>query len=435
MKAILLFLLLSASNFIYAQCDDQRYLKKVFADVNVQKSISYHGPKLGPGGNLTILDFDLYEPKDDTVALRPLVIMMHGGAFLKLPIVNKRSPDIVLLSEDLAKRGYVVISPEYRLEDNLFNLLNRDAMVKIVAASLFDINELFCWLRDSYDNGNPYKIDFNRVFVGGVSAGAVIALQGLFLDRNEQLGEEFLSYANEVAALDGIDIQEDVLDKKYCGAKILGGMSMSGALLDTTWIVNKPTGILFIHGTADPIIPYGYDYPFGFTSLPKLFGTEYLYDITKQKGMTVEADIYPGTGHVPIIGDLDLADLFGDEPIEFIFNDQRLDSAKEHMASFFYKMLGCSTSVGIAEQVHYGQLNLFPNPNNGIFYMDIPQGFTGKKVTITLTDIIGKTVHQQTASGTNRIQIIESLTNGLYSITVSFEGINDVYTGKIMVNR
>ncbi|MBX7227043.1 MAG: T9SS type A sorting domain-containing protein [Chitinophagales bacterium] len=435
MKAILLFAMLLMSNFMYAQCDNQRYLKKVFSDVNVQKNISYHGPKLGPGGNLTILDFDLYEPKDDTAALRPLVIMMHGGAFLKLPIVNKRSPDIVLLSEDLAKRGYVVISPEYRLEDNLFNLLNKDAMVKIVAASLFDVNELFCWLRDSYDNGNPYKIDLDRVFVGGVSAGAVIALQGLFLDRNEQLGEEFLGYANEVAALDGIDIQADVLDKKYCGAKILGGMSMSGALLDTSWIVNKPTGILFIHGTADPIIPYGYDYPFGFTTLPKLFGTEYLYDITKRKGLTVEADVYPGAGHVPIIGDLDLADLFGNEPIEFIFNDQRLDSAKEHTATFFYKMLGCSPSVGVHEQVYYGQLHMFPNPSDGTFFMDIPQGFVGKKVEIVLTDIIGKVVYQSIMNGTNRIQIAEPLANGLYGITVSFEGINEVYTGKIMVNR
>ena len=56
-----------------------------------------------------------------------------------------------------------------------------------------------------------------------------------------------MSYAEEVATLDGIDITDDVLNKKFCDAKILGGVSISGALLDTTWIVPKTTGIQLFH--------------------------------------------------------------------------------------------------------------------------------------------------------------------------------------------
>lgn len=431
----LLVLIIFCAQNAFSQCDGNRYLTKVFNQIKIQNAVDYGGIKLAIDGSQTKLDYDLYEPKDDTAALRPLVIMMHGGAFFNFPIVTKRSPDIVELSTDLAKRGYVVISPEYRLLRNPLSLVNEKAMVQIVAATLFDINGLLCKMVERYNNGNPDRIDINRVFVGGVSAGAVIALQGLYLDTKEQLGQPFLTYAEEMAAKDGIDITEDVLANKFCNAKILGGVSISGALLDTNWIVKKETGILFIHGTKDPIIPYGYDYPFGINTLPKLAGPEVIFDIIKNTGTTVEQDIYEGAGHVPFFG-LSLDELFDSNPSDFIFDIERLDSTKNHIAQFFYKLMGCELPVvGIAQHTNYGNLNIYPNPNNGYFIIEIPEAFYAKNGHYEMVDIIGRTVKSGTFDMNNHKVVIDSkLSKGIYVIKLSSDEVNIKYTGKILVN-
>ena len=419
-----------------AQCDGQRYLNRIFDRVKTTMAIDYGGAKEGPDGSFTILDYDLYEPIGDTAQLRPVAILIHGGAFFNLPIVNKRSPDIVELATDLAQRGYVTISPEYRLLKNPLSLLDDKPMVQIVAAALFDINSLICQLVDSYYNGNPYRIDINRFFVGGVSAGAVLALQGLYLDKKEQLGQPFLSYAEEVATLDGIDITDDVLNKKFCDAKILGGVSISGALLDTTWIVPKTTGILFVHGTRDPVIPYGYDYPFHIPTLPKLAGPKVIYDIIKSTGTPVEQDIYGGAGHVPIIG-VSLDELFSNDPIDFIFDTQKMDSTKNHIANFFYKMMGCDLpAVGIAQHVNYGNLNMYPNPNNGKFYIDLPKALLGIEGNYQIIDLLGKTVFSNTITLNQKNILIDTkLSAGIYTIVLNGDGLKTKFTGKILITQ
>lgn len=438
MKTIVHFILIFFffSQQLFAQCDGKRYLNKTFDRVKTTMAIDYGGTKKAPDGSLTILDYDLYEPIGDTAQLRPVVILIHGGAFFNLPIVTKKSPDIVELATDLAQRGYVAVSPEYRLLRNPLSLLDDKSMVQIVTASIFDINNLICHLVDSYHNGNPNRIDINKFFVGGVSAGAVLALQGLYLDRKEQLGEPFLTYAEEVAEMDGIDITEDVLNKKFCGAKILGGLSISGALLDTAWITPKSTGILFIHGTRDPVIPYGYDYPFHLPNLPKLAGPKIIYDIIKRTGTPVEQDIYGGAGHVPILT-LSLEELFDNHPQDFIFDIQKMDSTKTHTANFFYKMMGCELPVvGISQHTNYGNLNMYPNPNTGKFYIDLPNELKGNNGYYQIIDLLGKVVFSDYFElNQTRLFVDTKLSVGMYTILIDGNDTNLNYTGKILVSQ
>ena len=68
---------------------------------------------------------DIYEPVGDTSALRPVVILAHAGDFLP-PILNqspygsKEDFAVAETCRQLARRGFVAISMEYRIGFNPF---------------------------------------------------------------------------------------------------------------------------------------------------------------------------------------------------------------------------------------------------------------------------------------------------------------------------
>src|SRR5690606_14736750 len=109
---------------------------------------------------------DIYEPKGDTAAKRPFVVLIHGGAHRDIPLLDRRSPDIGTLAADLARRGYVVFSPEYRLVNILrYDVAGHDSIyTRQLFHSILDIDDLFCFLAESYANGNPYRIDLDKAF-------------------------------------------------------------------------------------------------------------------------------------------------------------------------------------------------------------------------------------------------------------------------------
>jgi acetyl esterase/lipase len=77
------------------------------------------------------------------------------------------------MAKDLARRGYVVASPSYRL---FSGDLVRDKFLQTVVAAYVDINEFMCFMKNKVDNGNPYRLDTEKVFMGGSSAGALMPL-------------------------------------------------------------------------------------------------------------------------------------------------------------------------------------------------------------------------------------------------------------------
>lgn len=87
MKKILLIAIMAMSFSLHAQ---QRYLDEVFASVNITPDVIY-------GYNVTVitgspamdtLKMDVYEPVGDTAVVRPLVIYIHTGSFLPVPLTD-----------------------------------------------------------------------------------------------------------------------------------------------------------------------------------------------------------------------------------------------------------------------------------------------------------------------------------------------------------
>lgn len=413
-------------------CFNGRYKNKVFSDFTRIDNVSY-ARKQRSDGVWQNLVYDVYQPKNDTATNRPIVVLAHGGGYIDL--LDQKSPDIVELAIDLVLRGYVVISLEYREEPNPFVLLSEESMIKAVGRSLIDIRDATCRIMDTTVNsGNPYKIDYNKVIIGGVSAGSVSFLHALFLDSLSWMPPQYQQWILQIEPN-----TQALLDNRYCGANVIGMLNISGALLDTAWIKpnrNYPP-LLSQHGTADPIVPYNYDHPFHLPTLPKLMGSYLIDKRYKNLGLRSEFQSWINYSHVPFIGGLNIDALFSQNPAAIIFNPYVLDSTKSHIANFSYSLIGCDQRpTGIKQNLVNSTISIFPNPSNGSFTIPVPKEGHFQKWSVELYDINGKQMYNQVYSNpTDLITINEELPAGLYFIKMYYEKNAEwfVYTGKVSV--
>jgi acetyl esterase/lipase len=121
--------------------------------------LSYAGP------DNTLLEADVYRPKDTTLDPLPIVVFVHGGGF----VVGSRKANRDYV-EKLADRGYVVFVPEYRLLD--------ESDGKGALAGIADVCASLSYLKD---NAERFGGDLSRLFVIGESAGAFLAVYAIAL--------------------------------------------------------------------------------------------------------------------------------------------------------------------------------------------------------------------------------------------------------------
>src|SRR5690606_24274653 len=91
--------------FSFIAVSQTRYIDPVFDSIS-SKTITY-----SIKGRDT-LKLDLYEPENDSLNKRGLFVIVHGGGF-NSGIRNSKS--LINLAENVAKKGYVVASIDYRL--------------------------------------------------------------------------------------------------------------------------------------------------------------------------------------------------------------------------------------------------------------------------------------------------------------------------------
>lgn len=101
------------------------------------------------------LEGELYSPSLHKVKL-PIVIAIHGGSW------NSRSPGMDEISKQIAKSGWVALNTTYRL-----------APQNKYPKALQDIQSAIQWVSD---NAEKYKLDTDRIFLWGYSAGGHLAL-------------------------------------------------------------------------------------------------------------------------------------------------------------------------------------------------------------------------------------------------------------------
>lgn len=178
LAALLLTISLRAQN---PGCDGARFKSEVFS--NVKRTTVTYAQTVSHLNGLINLAMDVYEPEDDTLSRRPAVVMAHGGSFI---LGNKN--DIRSECELLARRGYVVVSIQYRLFP--FLALGFPDSIKIMDTAVKAVGDMRAaarFLRMDAATANQFRIDPDHIFVGGYSAGAVTALHYAYLQLDDDI--------------------------------------------------------------------------------------------------------------------------------------------------------------------------------------------------------------------------------------------------------
>lgn len=252
MKKIFTFLILiSFTVSITAQskvaCNTDRYEKDLFPNFNKQ-TVEYATAK-GWQTEKQPLFTDIYEPKEDSATLRPLIIFAHGGSF-----IGGKKEQVAPFCTGLVKKGYVTASIQYRLLP-MNKIGEPNNILREIVRAINDMKAAVRFFRQSAANGNPYKIDANKIFVGGVSAGAITALHVGLLSENDKISDNL---AKLIAEEGGFSGDTGSAENRKFSSKVSGVINLSGSIMDENWIDKDDAPVFSYHGASDLIVPIGY---------------------------------------------------------------------------------------------------------------------------------------------------------------------------------
>jgi pimeloyl-ACP methyl ester carboxylesterase len=237
------------------------------------------------------LKLDLYFPKADTLLNRPLVMLIHGGAFY---VGSKEAVTERTLATTLAKRGFVVASIDYRLG---FKPVASDMEMSGYRA----IQDAHAALRYLSHYSKDLGINPDRVYVGGTSAGAIASLNVAFMDNAERPAG--ILKAEKDGLVGKIEESGNNFTDKFEIKAVANLWGAVGNLKIISREENIP--VLSIHGTADKIVPFDYDHPFknslGLNRLlmDKMYGSKPIHEWLQALGIRNLLVPLKGLGHEP----------------------------------------------------------------------------------------------------------------------------------------
>ena len=243
--------------------------------VKVERDIEY----VAGGGKSRSLD--LYLPMESESKTMPLIVWIHGGAWLGGDKAGCPAVRFV-------RRGYAVASINYRLSQEA-----------IFPAQLHDCKAAIRWL---HANAEKYGIDPDRVGVWGASAGGhLVALLGTTGDVKDLEGDEGnLKYSSRVQAVCDwfgptdftkmsafpTSMKHDAPDSPE--AKLIGGpvqenKDKAARANPITYAAKTAPPFLIMHGDKDPLVPHNQ--------------SELLDETLKKAGVDVTFHTVEGAGH------------------------------------------------------------------------------------------------------------------------------------------
>ena len=181
------------------------------------------------------LEMDLYFPSDEAET-HPCIIYSYGGGFIDN---NQRHFDTRYLCRKLADDGFVVIATNYRLGLKGVQFNGVAGMVKPLENAIqLAAEDVMKVTRYAIDYASELTVDPLRIMLMGSSAGAITSLQCDFERCNRsELAQRYLPE----------------------GFRYAGVASFSGAIFSRKPLEYKhdmPAPTLFLHGTADKLVPY-----------------------------------------------------------------------------------------------------------------------------------------------------------------------------------
>jgi acetyl esterase/lipase len=158
-----------------ASGDVDRYRTPRFERVLIEKDLTA-GETLAPEGKGEKILLDLYAPDGDREALRPVLLLIHGGGFK--PGTTKTQGYLVTLARAMSQRGYACVVVEYRVRskpDLDWAGTMRDCLADVALG--------LAWIRT---NAGKYRMDQEHIAVIGGSAGGMIGLNSVSSGRDRR---------------------------------------------------------------------------------------------------------------------------------------------------------------------------------------------------------------------------------------------------------
>ena len=309
MKYILPFILILSMIFAQQECENGRYNTEIFSDVNITSGIFY-GSNVNAGffGDVTEdLYLDFYEPINDDLERRPLILMLFGGSYIG---GSRTSSDIVELCTRYAKMGYVAAAIDYRLTTELIWLANEETAYKAAAKGIHDLKGAIRYFRMNDALYDDYKIDTERIYAGGVSAGAISAVNAAYLNLDSEIPDFIENYISDNGGLEGNSGNPEYSSDFH------GIINLCGAVGHTDWIIEDDIPIVSLHGTNDGVVPYGDGMITLFGLNMNVMGSHAIHNRMIDLDNNSAFLSWEGVDHTPFISSSD----FMDETIEFSAN-------------------------------------------------------------------------------------------------------------------
>lgn len=394
-----------------AQCTDDRYRNfDYFSNYEVIEAVKFGSNNAVVGGPQDLY-MDIYQPMGDTVTNRPVVLVAFGGSF-----VGGSRGDVEGICNELTRLGYVAVAPDYRI--GLFSP-NQVTTTLAVLRGAHDMKACMRYLRKTVaEDGNPYKINPDLIFAGGVSAGAISAIHAAYFDDDSEIPAYMSS---DTAGLGGVEGNSGSLGYSSIPQ---GVFSMSGAIGDTAWMADNDVPIISWHEQGDGTVPY-------ITQEVAVFGIPTGLIASGSFDLHVRADNagidncfngYPGNGHVGYLGNGNYPEVMG-TLADFLADIVCNEAVNCEETTFTVDGTDNNQVIedpnGIEEDILAG-LKVFPNPSTNILNVQLP--ITIAQITSwQLVDLQGRVVMSEIGNS-NRISIdVSDVEKGVYMISVFTE--------------
>jgi hypothetical protein len=179
-----------------------RYLDNIFDSVTVTSDVQYatnisvlpmlQGAAPGPAP----LFCDIYEPKNDTMTDRPVIVLIHTGSFLPAVLNGqatgaKTDLSIVENCTRWAKKGYVAVAMDYRQGWNPTSssqIVRTSTILQAAYRGIQDAKAMVRYMRKTVaEDGNTYGIDGTKIVLGGQGTGGYLSMGYITLDTVSEL--------------------------------------------------------------------------------------------------------------------------------------------------------------------------------------------------------------------------------------------------------
>lgn len=395
-------LLVSSTAFAQLDCSNGRYVDPpIFPTFTETTNIEF-GQNININGQNQVLTLDVFQPDNDNLAQRPLIIFVHGGTFIT---GTKDDGDVTELCKRFAKLGYVTASINYRLG---MGIPSQATAAQALLRAVHDMKAAVRFFRKDAATTNTYRINPDYIIGGGSSAGGLTAIHLAYLDQNAEVP----SYVDTT----GVNGLEGNSGNPGYNSNIRAVVNLCGALADSSWLNTGDEPIVSVHGDDDGTVPYNTATitVFGIPIIP-VSGSRDIHARANNVGVTNVLKTFKGQDHVP-----------------YATNGTYMDSTYWVVRDFLADVV-CNGLSGTEEATKtVGKLSIYPNPATSDLNISIA-GISLKNTTVQLIDISGRLVYETkiTTDVTTHKVNTANLTAGLYIVKTS--GAKGIQTQKLVI--